>query len=513
LSIEVKLTQLRNSWRALISKRPAIPRERIKGVLGLFKKKPRDWVMRFTSLQIRLKLIIIIGLVFIGLMTILSLILLRNGQHILQQRLTQTCSMSLRHLSQTIKDDLLLYYSPQSDGNSRSEQLGYIREAVLDVVAEEIDGLLYAGVVDREGVIIAHNNLERINSRIPPEDSTLFTGLTDTHIRESEQTFEYIYPLHARPDANKSIFLGVTFLGFSKKTILNPVRQATQTIITATLLITILAVILVYYIAGRMTRQIDALGEGVRRISSGNLEDRIPVLSRDELGRLAREFNTMITHLREKLQMQKFVSKLTVQMIRDRSTSDLPPVGERRKVTLLFSDVRNFSALTERLAAEEIVTLINIYLDLQSRIVAENKGIVDKFIGDQIMAIFLGEGQADHALYAAIEIQRSIRELNQRRKRREQVILSVGCGLSSGYAVMGNMGSENRLDYTVIGDVVNLAAHLCAMAKPGQIIAPTHLEQELDREIPTIKLEPVRVKGRSRTVPILQVDYDHAIIM
>jgi adenylate cyclase len=221
---------------------------------------------------------------------------------------------------------------------------------------------------------------------------------------------------------------------------------------------------------------------------------------------------TLIVHLREKLQMQKFVSKLTVQMIR-KGASELSPVGERRQVTLLFSDVRSFSSLTERLSAEEIVRLINIYLDLQARIVEENNGIVDKFMGDQIMALFVDDDQTDTAVHAAVEIQRSIHELNDRRRRVGEMVLNVGCGLNSGSAVMGNMGSANRLDYTVIGDVVNLASRLCAIARPGQIIVPREMISELKNEYATIDLDSVHVKGRSQMMDICEIDYDHAIIM
>jgi adenylate cyclase len=89
----------------------------------------------------------------------------------------------------------------------------------------------------------------------------------------------------------------------------------------------------------------------------------------------------------------------------------------------------------------------------------------------------------------------------------------VGCGCNAGSAVMGNMGSKNRLDYTVIGDVVNLAARLCGIAKPGQIIAPIEMVDSFEIEFPTIRLKPVSIKGRSQPVEIFEVDYDHAIIM
>jgi len=476
----------------------------------------RNVMRRFGSLQIRVKLIIIIGILFVGLTSILSFILVQNGKRIFNDRLAETCTLSLRHISQAIKDELLLYYRSESDANASSIHIAHIRETILSVAAENIEGLSYAAVIDRNGIIIAHTDLERISHRLSLADSLYYAQVNETIVRETGGIIEYIRPVFARreSDPNSRVRLGSSVLGFSKAIILRPIRTATGTIVAATGIIILLAVVIIFVIARRMTAQIDALAEGVRQVGQGNLNMEIPILVDDELGHLAGEFNSMIVHLREKLQMQKFVSKLTVQMIRKRSGSaELQPVGERREVTLLFSDVRSFSMMTEQLGPEEVVKLINIYLDIQSRIIEENNGIVDKFMGDQVMAIFIGETQADDALHAAVEIQRSIRELNKRRKRKGEVVLTIGCGLNIGPAVMGNMGSQSRLDYTVIGDVVNLSARLCALAKPGQIIAPIEMVDRLNGEYPTIRLNPVLVKGRSQPVDIFEVDYDRAIIM
>lgn len=469
---------------------------------------------RFGALPIRIKLVIVIGLLFIVLTSIFSFILVQRGKMILNDRLTETCKITLLHVSQEIKEDLFLYNNSEADENSRSGHVGHIREAILGLLSEKIKGLAYAGVIDRNGIIIAHTELDRINAKVTKSDSILFRGLAKTFVRENNTIIEYIRPLFALRTSDNPVLLGVTIIGFSKNIILEPIRQATRSILLITILITLLAVAIIFYLARRMTRQIDAMTAGVRRISQGNLNEKIPVMSKDELGRLAKEFNIMTIHLREKMQMQKFVSKLTVEMIKKKSQlENLQPEGENRVVTLLFSDVRSFSALTEQLGAGEIVKLINIYLDLQARIVEENDGIVDKFIGDQVMAIFLGEDQADRAIHTAVEIQRSIRELNKRRSQRGEVVLRVGCGVNIGDVVMGNMGSKSRLDYTVIGDVVNLSARLCAIAKPDQIIAPIEMVDKLSGDYPTIRLNPVWVKGRSQPLEVFEVDYDHAIIM
>ncbi len=474
-------------------------------------KKKVKW--RFASLPIRDKLIIITGVLVIGMLSILSFTFFQNGKKILNERLNQTCQLSLRHVSRTIKDILPEYYKKEADLNERSAPLGQIREAILDVYSEGIDGLEYAMVIDRNGVIIAHTDKSLINTKVSYEDSVFYTGLKDQFVRETNEIIEHILPVYAQRNDGSTVYLGITSLGFSKKVIMAPIRRATETIISATLVITIISVILIFFVAHRMTRQIEELGKGVHRVSEGDLKREIPVLSNDELGQLARQFNAMIKHLHEKLYMQKFVSKYTIKMIRDRYANGLPLEGESRNVTLLFSDVRNFSNLTERLSPKEIVKLVNIYMDVQSQIIEKNHGIVDKFMGDQVMAIFEGEDQADNAVKTAVEIQRAVRTLNKKRSELGVITLNVGIGINAGPAVLGNMGSKNRMDYTVIGDVVNLAARLCAIAQPGQIIAPIEIAEMLKGDYPTTQLNPVWVKGRSKPVATFEVDYDHAIIM
>ncbi len=479
--------------------------------------KPQNILRWFGSAPLRVKLILTIGLLFIGLMSVLSFVVIQQGKAILNERLAETCTMVMRHVSTGIKDDLLLYYRTDMDANSNSLQLGHIRESILSVYNENISGLAYVGVIDRSGTIIAHTNTERLYRKLAPADSSWLLSLESTMVREWGANIEYIHPMYTRREnaGDRRIFLGIAVLGFSKDAVMYPIHRVTRAILSATALIIVVSIVIIFVIARRMTAQIELLGRGLRQVSGGNLGVQIPVLAADELGRLTMEFNAMIVQLREKLQMQKFVSKLTLQMIRSSSNGEGKPAaaGQKREITVLFSDVRSFSAMTERLGAEETIKLINIYLDLQARIIEENNGIVDKFMGDEVMALFLGDRQADTAIHAAVEIQRSIRELNLRRRRNGEVTLQVGCGLHIGEAILGHMGSQDRLDYTVIGEVVNLASRLCALAKPGQIIVPREMVGQLNGEYPTIHLNSVQVKGRTQLVEMYEVDYDRSMIV
>ena len=148
--------------------------------------------------------------------------------------------------------------------------------------------------------------------------------------------------------------------------------------------------------------------------------------------------------------------------------------GERRQVTVLFCDVRGFTPMSERLAPEEVVLLLNDFYTLMIETTFKYDGTLDKFLGDAVMAVF-GAPMAhpDHsarAIRTALAMQEGITGLNERRVRDGKEAISVGIGVSAGEAVAGTVGTEDRMEYTVIGDSVNLAARLESNAKPGQIL-------------------------------------------
>jgi len=147
---------------------------------------------------------------------------------------------------------------------------------------------------------------------------------------------------------------------------------------------------------------------------------------------------------------------------------------ERREVTVLFADIRSFSAISERMNAEDVVLMLNQYFSIMVDIVFKNNGLLDKFVGDQLIAVFgLMESEAnppDNAIRTALEMQQATRALMTRRQRDGRECFGVGIGINTGVTIIGNIGSLNRMDYTVIGDCVNVAARLEEMATEGEIV-------------------------------------------
>jgi adenylate cyclase len=457
----------------------------------------------FNFLPIRVKLSLIIGSIVVSVIVVFGVIVLHSQKVALMERMTQVCNVLIQNLAETVKGNLLLGENDK------------IMEAVLRLQKPRIEGLKQVAVINRKGELVAYFDKDEEPVSFPNVSAVL--RIKDFTVFEKEDRFEYFYPIttqFAERGIEKQIVLGVAFVSFSKEAILRPIRRAQDIAIGVALLVTLFSILGINLIAGKMAHQIQLLSDGAREVGKGNLNVQISVSSKDELGQLAREFNNMIQHLREKLHMQKFVSKLTVQMIKDTIRSNGKESNAiMQDVTVLFSDVRSFSSVAETLEPEEIVKLINVYFDLQTQIIEKHQGIVDKFMGDQIMAIFQGANMADNALRAAVDIQRQLRLLNAERLAKKQVTLDMGIGINYGPAVMGHMGSKSRMDYTVIGDVVNVAARLCSLAQSGQIITSLDLTRRVNGSYPTTRLKSVSVKGRTKSLRVCEVDYNREILM
>ncbi|MCW5314076.1 GAF domain-containing protein [Nostoc sp. KVJ3] len=187
-------------------------------------------------------------------------------------------------------------------------------------------------------------------------------------------------------------------------------------------------------------------------------------------------------------------------------------VGERKEVTILFSDIRGYTTLTENLGAAEVVSLLNQYFETMVEAVFNYEGTLDKFIGDALMAVFgaplpLTENHAWRAVQSALDMRQRLEEFNQRRIIEAQPQIRIGIGISSGEVVSGNIGSRKRMDYTVIGDGVNLSSRLEAVTKEyGCDIILSELTYQLcsDR-IWVRQLDKIRVKGKYQAVNIYEL--------
>ena len=194
-----------------------------------------------------------------------------------------------------------------------------------------------------------------------------------------------------------------------------------------------------------------------------------------------------------------------------KNPDDLGLSGKKSEVTVLFSDVRGFTTLSEKLDPAELVTALNIYLTRMTEIIFEHQGMVDKFIGDAIMAVWgaptAGPQDREKALDAALGMVAALKELNPEIERHAGQPFAVGVGLNSGMVTLGNIGSKNKLDYTVIGDAVNLASRLESLTKQYgvQLLVSENIVEGLADKYHLRSLDLVIVKGKTRPIEIFEV--------
>ncbi len=192
--------------------------------------------------------------------------------------------------------------------------------------------------------------------------------------------------------------------------------------------------------------------------------------------------------------------------------------GEMRELTVLFSDIRGFTRLSEQLAPDRLVMMLNQYLGPMTDILLQQRGTLDKYIGDAVMGLFnapLNDPQhRQHAVMAAIGMQRELARLNQGFEAEFGTQLRIGIGIHTGPAVVGNIGSRRRFEYTAMGDTVNLASRLEGRTKyyAADVIISAAVAEALSSDIPLRRLDRIRVKGKQHPVEIYQVIWDHTPI-
>jgi adenylate cyclase len=211
---------------------------------------------------------------------------------------------------------------------------------------------------------------------------------------------------------------------------------------------------------------------------------------------------------RTRTQFQRLLSPALVEQLVSGQLR-LEGVGELREVTMLFSDIRGFTAMSEKQKATETVALLNEYFEVMVNILFRWNGTLDKYVGDEIMGLFGAlvpmEDAPWHAVQCAIEMQAALRDFNDRRAQQGLEQIEIGIGINTGMVVCGAIGSPLTMQYTVIGDAVNVASRLCSVAKKGQIIISETTFAAVTDKVHWIPLEPTKLKGKNQHVRIYNI--------
>ncbi|MCA9668717.1 MAG: HAMP domain-containing protein [Myxococcales bacterium] len=285
---------------------------------------------------------------------------------------------------------------------------------------------------------------------------------------------------------------------------LSEVERRTRVLLLGVAAVTLLFIAFGWWMHRRLFRAARDLMAGTDAIEQERYDHTVQVRGRDELARVGEALNHALRKLKERFEMLKFIPDHTARMI-ERALHSAEGVNleiaRRVEVAVFESDIRGFTRLSERLSAEEVVAMLNLFIRAQAELVQAAGGSIDKYMGDAVLAVFEGERKEQRALECSLAIQRAVFEMNSARAGEEPV--NIGIGLTVGEVVMGNMGSERRMEHTIIGSSVNLAARLCSQARAGEIVFSEQLAQaarDSELEIDSLEVETVTVKGFAEPV-------------
>ncbi len=274
--------------------------------------------------------------------------------------------------------------------------------------------------------------------------------------------------------------------------------------------IAVLAAILLTLTLGRyMADAVETLQQCMADVQAGRLEARLPVTSNDEFGALAAGFNAMVEGLQQEEVVRRLFSLYVTPEVAEHAIAHGAALGgELADTTVLFSDIRGFTTMAEALGAEATIALLNRYFEAMSAAITAHGGLVNKFGGDSLLAIFGSplNPTPDHAapaLAAARGMLAALDDFNADQRQRGEPELQIGIGIASGPVVAGNVGSEERLEYTVIGDTVNLASRLEALTKELSISLLVSAATVRQLHAPDLRpMGTVTVRGKKEPVPI-----------
>ena len=375
------------------------------------------------------------------------------------------------------------------------------------------DQVIYALITDEKNIIKAHSSIEEVNKPYSPPENIIFLKESSnvkvsSFIHEGEEVlfFEKLITY-------QKLKIGKVHLAISQKKILQNIRNAKISIMVLTIIIILLGILLSLGMSRYFSIPIMKLRESTKALGMGDFDYQVSINRNDELGDLGLAFNEMAKDLslKEKIKdsFGRYVTPEIVDLILANPDNQWMK-GLEVEATVLFVDIRGFTTLSEDKEPESIVELLNDYFTRVTDIVIKHGGHINKFLGDEAMAIFgtpvPNPQHADAAVRAALDIQEEIVRFD-REKKMKDVTIQVGVGVNSGVMVAGNLGSEKRMEYTVIGDNVNVASRLTSLAKSGEILisGQTYELIEDKNSFKTEKRRKAPVKGRKTKIAIFNV--------
>jgi class 3 adenylate cyclase len=349
----------------------------------------------------------------------------------------------------------------------RAELAGLIRSSKFNQSG-------YAVVVDGEGQIIGHpdeKSLERDVSSYPAVQAAWRSGGTGAVMAPNAagKTRLFVYRTMRNPGTlAKRPWVLLTEIDQSEE--MAPIRKLARALVLGVGLLLVASLFIAYGVSRSIHQPLASLSAFAHRIGSGDLVGRSDVAGHDVAGRLAAALNGMADGLQERDHVKEVFGRYIATQVSDKILKGQANLGgEARRVSILFSDIRNFTAMSEQMTPTQVVTFLNEYFSEMVDAVFEQEGLLDKFLGDGLMAIFGAFSDVnDHprrAVLAALRMQARLAKINGERAMAGKPPIAIGIGIHTDEVILGNIGSRKRLEYTVVGDGVNTCSRLQGLNK------------------------------------------------
>ncbi|WP_126456126.1 adenylate/guanylate cyclase domain-containing protein [Sulfuriflexus mobilis] len=317
------------------------------------------------------------------------------------------------------------------------------------------------------------------------------------------------------PITYQGLQVGYVLITFSRATLDTALSDSVRAITAATILMIILAIVISFVMSKKVSRPINYLMDASKAIDEGRLTYRISERRNDEIGNLITAFNSMADGLLKKSQVEDAFSRFVSTNVAKQIMNDLDHVeigGEHVHGTVLFADIVGYTDISENMPPQDIAQLLNEYFSYIGAATKLYNGTIDKYMGDCAMIVF-GIPQQDpqhifNAVACAVLIQRLVERLNTIRLDKGLFPVHFRLGINSGEMLAGNMGYNDRMEFTVVGDSVNLASRLCTFAAPGEIVInkDTYIEPGISQQIIAREHKPIKLRNRKHPVTTYIVD-------
>ena len=320
----------------------------------------------------------------------------------------------------------------------------------------------------------------------------------------------------------RDMTVGYAEISFSRALMTESLHASIRSIVLTTIALILAGIAVSYLLGRRLSRPLHHLMDASRAIGNGQYHYRIEERRNDEIGYLMTAFNSMAQGMLQKTQVEEAFSKYVPARVAKQILANLDQVrlsGTHAMATVMFVDIVGFTAKSETMEPEGVAELLNEFYTTVGQAAALHRGTIDKYMGDCVMLVFgIPEEDPDHtfnAVACAVFFQKLVARMNDRRISQGKFPVHFRIGINAGDMLAGVMGSSDRVQYTVVGDTVNLASRLCSVATADQIVITeeTFHRGELRKRISATKHGSIRIRGKSQPVSVFLVHDVHAALL